>query len=197
MVELITGARGDQPRVPEVVVLVDAHTLAHGVHERSVAETGPGQAVAVEAVRRLCCEGDRIEVVVDRAGVVLDEGRAKRVATADQRRALRAMYRTCAHPGCQVSFGDCDIHHVTPWRRGGRSDLANLVPLCSRHHHLVHEGGWQLGLRADRTIRLVKPDGQRWFEGSTVDVAPHGVDDGVDDLIRARAAALAPPGTAA
>ena len=197
MFELITGARSDQPRVPEVVVLVDADTLAHGAHGRSVAETGPGQAVPVEAIRRLCCDGDTVEVIVDRVGVVLDKGRAKRVATAAQRRALRAMYRTCAHPSCQVGFADCDIHHVTPWQRGGRSDLANLVPLCSKHHHAVHEGGWQLTLRADRTIRLVKPDGEQWFEGSTVDVAPDGVDDGVDDVIRARAAALAPPGTAA
>jgi hypothetical protein len=197
MVDLITGARTEHPPVPEVVVLVDAGTLRDGPHDRTVAETGPGQAVPVEAIRQLCCEGDTIEVTIDRAGVVLDHGRARRVASAAQRRALRAMYRTCAHPGCDVGFAACDIHHVTPWQHGGRSDLSNLLPLCSRHHHNVHEGGWRLTLRADRTIRLVKPDGEQWFEDSTVDVAPTGVDDGVDDLIRARAAALAPPGSAA
>ncbi len=197
MVELITGARGRTRGVPEVTVLVDAHTLRDGPHERTVAETGPGQPVQVDAIRRLACEGETVEVTVDRGGVVLNVGRAKRVADQAQRRALRAMYRTCAHPDCHVPFEDCDVHHVIAWRHGGTTDLVNLVPLCSRHHHLVHEGGWHLVLRADRTMTLVKPDGEQWFDGSTVDVAPAGVDDGLDDLIRARARALAPPGSAA
>ena len=118
---------------------------------------------------------DIIPVVLDGDGVALDVGRAKRVATRDQRRALRAMYRTCAHPGCTVGFDDCDIHHVAPWQHGGPTDLANLLPLCSRHHHLVHEGGWTLTLRADRRIELRRPDGSLHFEGSTVDVAPTGL----------------------
>ncbi len=84
------------------------------------------------------------------------------------------MYRTCGHPGCQVRFGDCDIHHVIEWAHSGRSDLSNLLPLCSRHHHSVHEGGWQLTLDTDRRITLTRPDGTLHFEGSTVDVAPQG-----------------------
>jgi hypothetical protein len=41
----------------------------------------------------------------------------------------------------------------------------------------VHEGGWHLSLRPDRTIRLVRPDGSVAFDGSTVDVAPAGTVD--------------------
>ena len=26
----------------------------------------------------------------------------------------------------------------------GRTDIANMIPLCEKHHHLVHEGGWTL-----------------------------------------------------
>jgi len=101
------------------------------------------------------------------------------------------------HPHCQVGFADCDIHHVLPWQRGGVTNLANLLPLCSKHHHLVHEGGWHLALRPDRTIRLERPDGTVAFEGATVDVAPTGTANHIDRLIRARAHALAPPGHAA
>ena len=126
-------------------------------------------------VRRLCCQADIVPVVLDGDGVTVDVGRAKRVASREQRRALRAMYRTCAHPDCTVGFDDCDIHHVRPWSAGGVTDLDNLLPLCSRHHHLVHEGGWTLTLRSDRTITWCRPDGSIHFDGSTVDVAPVGV----------------------
>jgi len=38
--------------------------------------------------------------------------------------------------------------------------LANLVPLCHRHHHLVHDAGWHLHLdRRDRTLTFTRPDG--------------------------------------
>ena len=138
-------------------VLIDLDTLRDGLHDHSVCETSTGEPVPVATIRRLCCDADIIPVVLDGDGVALDVGRAKRVATREQRRALRAMYRTCAHPGCSVGFDDCDIHHVNPWTPTGLTDLDNLLPLCSRHHHLVHEGGWTLTLRADRTTVLVPP----------------------------------------
>jgi hypothetical protein len=45
------------------------------------------------------------------------------------------------------------------WENGGPTDLANLVPLCSRHHHLVQEGGWKLTIGPDRTLTIAYPDG--------------------------------------
>jgi len=39
---------------------------------------------------------------------------------------------------------------------------ANLVPLCSTHHHLAHEGARQLVLDAERALHLHQPDGTRW-----------------------------------
>jgi len=90
----------------------------------------------------------------------LDLGRRIRLANRSQRRALRAMYRGCAHPDCRVPFVDCAIHHVTPWESGGATDLANLLPLCSSHHHLVHEGGWRLTTDPARTLRSHRPGGR-------------------------------------
>ena len=46
-------------------------------------------------------------------------------------------------------------HH----EHGGRTDIDGLLPLCNRHHHLVHEGGWQLVLAADRTLTVIRPGG--------------------------------------
>jgi hypothetical protein len=84
-------------------------------------------------------------------------GRAVRFATTGQRRALRCLHPTCAVEGCNVDFDWCEIHHLRPWEKGGRTDLANLVPLCEYHHHLVHDTDGQVRnyeLLPDRTLRL-------------------------------------------
>ena len=86
------------------------------------------------------------------------------------------MYATCGHPDCTVRFADCQVHHAVEWNpHRGPTDLANLLSLCSHHHHLVHEGGWQLTLTEDRTTTLQRPDGSVAYHGSTIDVAPNGV----------------------
>ena len=157
-------------------MLIDHATLLHGLHDRSVCETSDGQPITPDAVRRLACDAELIPTVLDSTGAVLDQGRARRVATVDQRRALRAMYRTCGHPDCSVRFADCEIHHVIEWiHQHGPTDLANLLPLCSEHHHLVHDAGWHLTLHPDRTITLRRPDGTVAFHGSSIDVAPTGL----------------------
>lgn len=104
--------------------------------------------------------------VVVRNGVViaapgsLELGRTTRLANRAQRRALRALYRGCAIPGCDVLFDLCTIHHVIWWRHGGPTDLGNLLPICSRHHHLVHDRGWVLELSANRSLTVTTPSGR-------------------------------------
>ncbi|MEL0284917.1 MAG: HNH endonuclease signature motif containing protein, partial [Ilumatobacter sp.] len=156
-------------RVPEIEVLIDWQTLAEGVHDSTVCETVDGIPLPVQTVQRLCCEADVLPVVLRSTGEVLHVGRTARVATRAQRRALAALHRTCAHPHCSAAFSRCQIHHVVPWEQGGRTDLDNLIPLCTEHHHLVHEGGWSIELHDDRTITLTRPDGTRSFSGRTTD----------------------------
>ena len=119
-------------------------------------------------------------IVLNRAGEALNCGREHRVANRAQRRALRAMYRTCGYPGCDVVFDRCDIHHVIEWLRHGSTDLHNLLPLCSTHHHLVHEGRWRLTLDKHRVITIHRPDGTRHFHGTTINRTSRarGVGDG-------------------
>ena len=183
LVDLITrpdnahGPVGGDRRVPEVIVLIDLDTLRHGLHDHGVAETADGNPLPADTIRRMCCDADIIPAVLNTEGATVDVGRERRVATRHQRRALRAMHTSCAHPGCTVRFDNCQIHHVTPWEHGGPSDLANLLPLCSTHHHLVHEGGWTLTLNPDRTIGLRRPDGATHYTGTTITRAPTGLSD--------------------
>ena len=113
-------------------------------------------------------------IVLNATGEVLDCGREVRVANRAQRRALRAMYRTCGYPGCEIVFERCDIHHVIEWLRHGTTDLDNLLAARARkHHHLVHEGRWRLTLDKHRVITIHRPDGTQHFHGTTTNRTGH------------------------
>jgi len=167
LVGLITGARTAGHRIPDLNLLTDSRTMRDGFHEDTVCETGDGQPLPLETVRRLGCDATITPITLDQDGVPLNLGRTRRLATVEQRRALRAMYRACGFPGCGVRFENCRIHHVTWWEHLGGTNLDNLLPLCERHHHHVHEGGWTLTLKPDRTITLRRPDGTLHHEAPT------------------------------
>ena len=92
----------------------------------------------------LACDAIWQLVVMSPAGVPLDLGRAVRTVTTAQRRALIARDRGCIIPGCAAPVGICDAHHVTWWRHGGPTDLANLALVCPGHHAAIHAGIWHL-----------------------------------------------------
>jgi hypothetical protein len=152
-----------------MVVHIDLPTLTDGRHDTTLCETDSGVALPVDTVRRMACDADIIPVVLNGEGVVLDEGRAKRLATFEQRVAIEAMQATCSHPDCTVTIDDCRIHHLTPWGLDGHTDLADLAPVCEPHHHLVHEGGWTLTMTPDRVATWTRPDGQEYWTGSVND----------------------------
>lgn len=170
-VQADAGATGGPRTASAVVVHVGLERLT-GTDEAGLCETDSGVPVPVATARRLACESDIIPVVLDGRGIVLDEGRAKRLATAQQRTAIEAMQATCCHPDCTVSVDECRIHHLDPWEAGGPTDLANLVAVCEVHHHLVHEGGWSLAMTADRVATWTQPDGRVYSTGSVLDRDP-------------------------
>jgi hypothetical protein len=149
LIALVNGASesvSDVPARAEIVVQVDLETLKSGLHAGGTCRTALGADLPVETVRRLACEAEILPVVLDGRSVPIDVGRSKRLATIHQRRALEAIHPTCAIPDCEVIFDHCNVHHIDYWENGGATDLNNMVPLCSRHHHAAHEGGWKLQL---------------------------------------------------
>jgi hypothetical protein len=157
-------------RVPEITLVMDYSTLIDGLHDHSVCETEDGTAIPVSTVRRLCCDAEIIPVVLGADGVPLDMGRSIRTASRSQRRALRTMYRSCGHPDCAVPFSACKSHHVRWWwKHTGPTDIENMIPLCEKHHHLVHEGGWTLTMTSDRVTTWTRPDGVVAHHGPSID----------------------------
>jgi uncharacterized protein YukE len=156
----------------DVTVIIDWQTLTGGIHDLSVCETSSGVPLPVATIQKLCCDATIHLVTVDEGRVPLNVGMSVRTATRAQRRALAAIHTTCAHPDCSVSVNHCQFHHIIPWEQNGPTDLDNLIPLCSRHHHLVHEGMWTIRLKPDRTIVWTQPNGDIYFDGHTTDRIP-------------------------
>ena len=150
----------------DMSILIDAKTLLDGaVHTGSVIDCGLGIELPVETIRRMACYADITPIIVGADGVHLDLQQTTRLANREQRRALRAMYKGCAVPGCCVAWDYVVIHHLKWFRNGGPTNIANLLPLCHKHHHLAHEGRWQLNLDPARNLSITKPDGTQMTTG--------------------------------
>ncbi len=160
---LVEGRVGSgQPGRAEYVAVIDAD--APLVSGGPVVEWPIPIEVPARVLASLVADAD-VHTVVVRNGVVLhapgnlDLGRSTRLANRAQRRALRGLYTTCSIPGCAISYARCKLHHVVWWRDGGRTDLDNLLPVCSRHHHAIHDRGWKVHLGPNREFTLTLPDG--------------------------------------
>lgn len=158
---LTAGAMISSPNSrAEVSVVIDLKTLRSGLHDHSIIRNGHEAELPLETIRRMACEAEIIPVVLNSKGVVIDIGRASRLATRYQRKAIEAMYSHCAIPDCKAPIAQCQPHHISYWRDDGPTDMKNLVPLCPHHHRNVHEGNWKLNLlMPDRELIVTYPDG--------------------------------------
>jgi Domain of unknown function (DUF222) len=152
---------------PEVIVVVDHTTL--DPNGRPIVDWGRPVNLPFACITDLAQRAAVFGFVVKNGNVVdpngeLDLGRTTRLANRAQRRALRVLYPTCAVPGCCVQYEFTEPHHLKFWRDGGKTDLVNLLPLCSRHHDLAHKG-WVFKLAPNRELTIALPDGQTMTTG--------------------------------
>lgn len=97
-----------------------------------------------ETVERLICDTGLVGAMFATEGALLDVGRDQRLFTSRQRTGLQIQWGGCADPTCDRPPSMCEVHHVVRWRDGGRTDVANGVLLCRRHHMLLHDHGGQI-----------------------------------------------------
>ena len=64
--------------------------------------------------------------------------REERFANQKQRDLARLTTPVCPVPDCRHGADSCQIHHITAWKHGGETNLANLAPLC-RYHNGVND----------------------------------------------------------
>lgn len=130
-----------------------------GQHLDTACSLDNGQSIAAETAKRLACDASVITITEDTHGNPLHIGRKTRSISPALRRALQHRDGGCRFPGCtHTRF--VDAHHVKHWSDGGETDIGNLVTLCSRHHRLVHEGGFGLEVGAGGKLNFTRPAGE-------------------------------------
>jgi len=149
---------GDRPVVTMVVRMTLDHLLdglgaaqidgIGGLGDvRGARIDGVEAGISATTARILAAEAHIIPAVLGGAGEVLDLGSARRLFSPAQRQALAEQYGGCAFPGCGHPPSYTEAHHLQWWSRGGPTDLSNGIPLCSFHHHRIHDDGWEIQVR--------------------------------------------------
>ena len=126
---------------PTVLVTVPAEVL-----ER---KNGTGQVVGVadpvpySAVDQILCDGGAQPVFLDPGGGLAALTTRQRTFTRAQKLAIIARDGpTCFE--CDIPATGCEVHHVTPWSEGGRTEVGNGVILCWFDHRKMHAGDWKI-----------------------------------------------------
>jgi hypothetical protein len=139
--DALTGIDGAtiETATPLVTVFVDATDAAATNGEAGVTiEAGP--RVGPAAIEAILCDGV-IEVTTRAAdGTPLRMGRRSRVIPPRLRRfVLHRDGAACTIAGCTSRYR-LQVHHITRWTDGGRTDPENLTTVCWFHHHIVIHG---------------------------------------------------------
>jgi hypothetical protein len=129
-----------------VVITGDRDDIAHGI---GYGDVEGGTILSGAAIRRLICDAAIIFSTIRSDGITLDFGRQTRTISSGLRTYLVSRDGGCVFPDCDARPSWCQVHHLLPWGREGRTDRRNLVLLCHFHHHLMHEGGWTTTGTAD------------------------------------------------
>ncbi len=114
-----------------------------------------GDLLPMSEALRLACNADILPCVFNTKNQELWVGRKHRLATEAQRAALIVRDRHCI--GCGRSAVWCEAHHIEEWFKGGRTDIDNLVLVCTSCHHNIHDDGWEVHRRSDGAYELRPP----------------------------------------
>ena len=137
--ELILEPKSGRP--PRTALLVIADYDA--VHRELVnARLCDGTPIPMGELRRLACDADILPGVFRAKTQKLWLGRQRRTATEAQRAALALRDQGCI--GCDANPAWCQAHHIQPWSWCGPTNLDNLVLVCARCHHNIHDDGWEV-----------------------------------------------------
>lgn len=180
------GPAGDGPSVlrghAQVIVRIDASS--------GDAAVPGGPDLPPSTAERLACDA-RVQVLLeDTARNRLHLGRARRLASPAQIAALTVRDDgRCRFAGC-THTRHLHAHHLRSWLRGGRTDVDNLVLVCSFHHALVHDRGYRIRRGPGGGWQTSRPD------GTPVPAAGEPLTGNVESLIEmhTRAALRVTPG---
>ncbi len=130
------------------------------------ARLADGTPIPMCELVRLACDADILPGVYRAATQEMNLGRRRRTASEAQRAALIYRDRECI--GCGAGANRGFAHHVQFWSDGGPTDFGNLVLVCNKCHHSIHDDNWKVAH---------DPDAKRWKTHPPPDPFPnHGID---------------------
>jgi len=143
-----------------LVVRFDYTTLIEGIKPATLST---GTRLSAGQARQMACRMGLIPEVFAGQSVPLDMGRSKRLFTPAQKLAIAARDRGCTAPWCDRPPEWTEVHHHRqPWAKGGTTDLADGMLVCSHDHHILHDQGWNIRLAHDNVIEWQPPDSHEW-----------------------------------
>jgi len=141
---------------PHVNVVVNLEDLVEGRGGRVV----DGPALDATSISKLLCDCALHRVVMAGGSAILDYGRSTRTIPTPLWNAVVIRDEHCRFPGCDRPSSWCEGHHVVWVTNDGPTNLANIVLLCSRHHHRLHQPGWHATLTPDGAFEVTEPTGR-------------------------------------
>jgi hypothetical protein len=129
-----------------------------GLLEPALATRPP--RIVRRALDRLACDS-ALDLVITNAHRPLAAKRYAPDIPAATRRAVLHRDGGCRFPGCRAPAAWAEIHHVHERARGGDHHPDGLIPLCRRHHQIIHRRGWRQHLLDDGGYRLTRR-GRGW-----------------------------------
>ncbi|MFS3127548.1 DUF222 domain-containing protein [Nocardioides sp. Bht2] len=141
-----------------VVVTIGLDALRTGLGTAAIGSQRDAwhDRISAGEARRLACTAQILPAVLDGRSLLLDLGRAKRLYSWAQRRALAIQHPYCQAEGCRIPSSWCEAHHAIPWSEGGATDLANALLLCSKHHHFAHDPAYRLERHPCGVVRFTR-----------------------------------------
>lgn len=124
-----------------VMVTIPLADLRKDLAAASVAGSSEGELrISAGQARRLACNAMIIPAVLGGKSEILDLGRAKRLFTPAQRKAMALRDKQCRADGCTMPAAWCEAHHfASPWSHKGLTNLKDGKLLCPWHHRRAHD----------------------------------------------------------
>ncbi|MFN8067653.1 MAG: HNH endonuclease signature motif containing protein [Mycolicibacterium insubricum] len=193
---LASGDLGQHNGLPVTVIvtttLAEMEAAAHaGAAGAGWAITAGGSRLPMSDLIRIGAHAVHYLSIFDGQGRALWLGRAKRLASADQRIVLIARDRGCTRPGCEANAYDCQAHHLDPFGKDGQTDVDELGQACGPDNRMADQYGWTTLLNAAGRVEWHPPPALD--RGQARINATHFPEDLLAALRRRRAEQHGPP----
>jgi hypothetical protein len=101
----------------------------------------------------------RYSIIKEINGATVGVGRTQRSLPLKLERLMKERDKGRRYPNCHA-IRYVHGHHIQFWGNEGPSDLDNVISLCSRHHYLLHAGGWKIEGNPNDRVQFIDQNGR-------------------------------------